>query len=185
MKVRHGPPFESVRTAFIDMKYITLKWLMCQPQIKLAINRFWKRVIKTESCWIWVGPKSREGYGELSLLNGELRGAHRLSWILHYGSLYSHQCVLHHCDNPACVNPIHLFIGSHHDNMLDAKSKGRMARGERSGRHKLKSNQVIEIRSLYSTGRYTHRSLAQQFGVRHCTVGVIIRLQSWKHLTGS
>lgn len=75
-------------------------------------------------CWNWTGAKTKGGYGHLRFLK-KLTYAHRVSWIIHYGGIPNNLCVLHHCDNPGCINPDHLFIGTMADNMKDRDDKGR------------------------------------------------------------
>ena len=94
--------------------------------------RFWKYVKKSEGCWIWTGAKKQGGYGVITVYRDEdLRThkrmlAHRLSWEIHNGKILDGLCVCHHCDNPPCVNPAHLFLGTMLDNTLDCYKKGRM-----------------------------------------------------------
>lgn len=94
---------------------------------------FWLRVRKTDNCWEWIGSKDSFGYGVIQLGRNEPKtGAHRVSWEIHKGQLPKDKdnkrgtCVLHHCDNPSCVNPDHLFTGSRADNSHDAMKKGRL-----------------------------------------------------------
>ena len=88
---------------------------------------FWKRVKKTQICWIWTGRFDGVGYGIIQLGRGEKRkGAHRASWELHYGKIPDGLMICHHCDNPSCVRPDHLFLGTQKDNLQDASRKGRM-----------------------------------------------------------
>lgn len=89
-------------------------------------RRFWPRVEKTETCWLWRGSTHGIGYGEISV-NGRLLPVHRLSWMLEHGDPGS-AWVLHHCDTPACVRPSHLFLGDNDANMKDASKKGRLNR---------------------------------------------------------
>lgn len=97
-------------------------------------TRFWQFVdVKGENdCWLWQGSHNGKGYGELSqyALNKTLKPmrAHRLSWEIHNGKIPDGMCICHHCDNPRCVNPNHLFMGTHKDNMHDASVKGRAGR---------------------------------------------------------
>lgn len=100
-------------------------------------NRFWEKVNKNSStlechagiglCWIWTGAHLKDGYGEI-FFNGQIVLAHRTSWELHYGVIPKEMQVLHRCDNPPCVRPDHLFLGTNHDNVLDSVSKGRRAK---------------------------------------------------------
>lgn len=89
---------------------------------------FWSRVVKTEKCWLWVGGCSENGYGAF-YWQGKQTGAHRVSYELTHGSIASELLVLHKCDNPPCVNPDHLFLGTHQDNMTDKVLKGRHPKG--------------------------------------------------------
>lgn len=85
------------------------------------------RVVRGLECWAWTGRKDAFGYGVVQLGRGEPRtGAHRVSWELHVGPIPEGMQVLHHCDNPECTNPSHLFLGTPLDNMLDASAKGRL-----------------------------------------------------------
>ena len=77
-----------------------------------------------KECWEWQGNRDQYGYGVI-FYNGKLAKAHRLSWTLHFGNITDGLCVCHHCDNPSCVNPSHLFLGTHQDNAKDRESKGR------------------------------------------------------------
>lgn len=93
-------------------------------------DRFWEKVQKTDSCWLWTGSKQgRMGYGYLHIGGKKDRKpsrAHRLSWVIHNGPIPDGLYVLHKCDVPACVNPDHLFLGDHKANMQDCASKGRV-----------------------------------------------------------
>lgn len=88
------------------------------------IDRFWKYVVKSESCWLWIGSKGSRGYGQLHINRKPVR-AHRFSWELHYGPIPAGMEVCHHCDNPPCVRPDHFFLGTQADNLKDMVNKGR------------------------------------------------------------
>lgn len=97
-------------------------------------ERFWKRVEKTGGCWLWTGSCFPNGYGQFSLSKTSV-GAHRISWLIHNGDIPTGIFVCHHCDNPICIRPDHLFLGTAQDNTRDAATKGRMAKGDRHGTH--------------------------------------------------
>lgn len=112
--------------------------------------------------------------------------AHRFSWVLHYGEIPEGLCVCHHCDNPICVNPRHLFLGTVADNNYDCRRKGRMRpnppRGERHPRARLTEAQVCEIRKLYKQG-YNRSQLVQQFKVSLGAISHIVKGRSWRYIS--
>jgi hypothetical protein len=115
---------------------------------KNSLNDIWKKVDKTSNsngCWIYTAAKDNDGYGRFCF-DGQNRMAHRIVYQLIYGDIQSNQYICHTCDNPACVNPNHLFLGSPDDNMKDKVAKNRQAKGEMAGNSKLKENQVLDIR---------------------------------------
>jgi len=153
-----------------------------KKRIKTLENNFWPNIRKTDSCWIWTGGILQSGgYGYVTYLGNDFR-AHRLSWILHKGEIPKGFEVCHKCDNPPCVNPAHLFLGTHNDNMRDMKQKKRCALGERHGLHKLTTEQVKKIRSEYVRGIITHKMLGEIYGVDRHTIGDIINKKYWTHI---
>lgn len=86
--------------------------------------RFWRFVQKSDGCWLWLGTKSADGYGSIRHA-GKMRKAHRVAYELMRGVIPDGGQICHHCDNPACVNPDHLFVGTNRDNMIDRQRKGR------------------------------------------------------------
>lgn len=110
-----------------------MKRIHAEGKAKIAVRkplipRFWEKVQKSEGCWEWTGAllKARGGYGTFNVGDHKTKYAHRFSWEIHYGEIPPGKLVCHHCDNPKCVRPDHLFIGSYWDNAQDAALKGRM-----------------------------------------------------------
>jgi len=109
--------------------------------------------------------------------------AHRLSWWLVYGEIPEGLCVCHHCDTPACVEPTHLFLGTHQDNRDDAVRKSRHARGEKSGHAKLTEQDIIDIRAAIAAGE-TNLSIAKRYPVNDASISNIRIGHTWKHVKG-
>jgi hypothetical protein len=173
---------------------------MAGRKVPLA-DRFWSKVHKTESCWLWTASKDSRGYGRVSYQQIPLL-AHRVAWELAHGPIpagdhFGTLCVCHHCDTPACVNPSHLFLGTQEDNMRDRDLKGRQAPPERKkhlgsahGMAKLSDDDVRLIREIYpqlprSGGRVRPGyvlALSRRFGVGKDIVHDIVRRKTWTHL---
>ena len=147
-------------------------------------DRFWSKVEKTEGCWLWRGSFHRGGYGSIARggRNGGKTLAHIVSWFIHFGVVPHGLCVLHRCDNPACVRPDHLFLGTRLDNSRDMVNKKRSPYGERSGTHILSETQVHQIRTEYIPRKVTQKFLALKYGVNRETINAIIRRKTWKHI---
>lgn len=137
----------------------------------------------TCGCLEWQGYREKDGYGEIRYQE-KMWKAHRLIWNLTYGTIPLALHVLHHCDNPRCLNPEHLFLGTHSDNMADKTLKGRQAnmRGNRNPSAILNQNDIPKIRQHHSAGE-TYITIAKRFGVCPSTVGQIIRREKWAHVT--
>lgn len=140
---------------------------------------FWARVRRgpDDACWEWQGLQTPKGYGQVRF-NGKNLRAHRLAWELTFGSVPDGMFVCHKCDNPSCVNPGHLFLGTPSDNMLDKQNKGRTAIGERVGSARLNPADVVEIRA----SNQGCRVLARRYGVDRKTIINVKRYETWKHL---
>ena len=135
-------------------------------------------VLKTR-CWIWTATKSA-GYGTIGI-NGKTHLVHRVAYRNMVEPIPNGLFVLHKCDNPLCVNPDHLFLGTHKDNMKDRVSKGRGARGEGHGMAKLKEQDVRTIRQLYAEGM-SGPQLALRFGVCFESIYSIVHRRKWIHV---
>lgn len=141
-----------------------------------------KRLYSGTPCIEWSGFRRSKGYGHF-WLNGGCRSSHRASWVLFNGKIPRGAQVLHHCDNPPCVNPDHLFIGSNTSNVADKMSKNRhrAPRGEEQGLSKLTDKKVIKIRELRNK-RVTLRRLADKFKVSPSTIAQVVTRKTWRHL---
>jgi len=124
-------------------------------------------------CWLWTAATSPIGYGEFRLKR--MIPAHRAAWILFKGPIPNEMDVLHKCDVRSCVNPDHLFLGTHQENMKDRDAKGRKAIGEKNGKSKVTRAQVLEIRSSPET----IKKLASRFNLGISTVGHIKNRTRW------
>src|SRR3954468_23689651 len=111
-------------------------------------QRFYDRIKETDKgCWRWQRALDKDGYGRSSL-GGKSVQAHRVSWVIHKGKIPEGFQVLHNCDNPPCVNPDHLFLGSGKDNMIDKVIKQRQTRGDKVNTSKIKEADVYTIRKM-------------------------------------
>lgn len=140
-----------------------------------SLSRFWDKVEKPSDCWLWQSSITAKGYGDFHL-NGKTVLAHRFAWMLANGPIPGDLCVLHHCDTPLCVNPAHLFLGTHMDNMQDMRKKNRTGRplGENHWASKVTEEQIEEMRSMYESGQ-TQRSIAEIYRLHPATVSRMVR----------
>lgn len=151
------------------------------------IQAFWSCVDQqgADECWPWKKSARRDGYGIVSQgTRYGTRYAHRLAWRLSHGEIPKGLFVCHHCDNPPCCNPKHLWLGTAADNIADMDSKGRHgfrgASGEANGNAKLSRKQVEEIRVEYSLGGTSQAKLAAAFGVSQVAISHVVRGSTWK-----
>ena len=158
-----------------------------RPAIK---DRFWAKVHKTEGCWEWTGARFQHGlpYGMFQM-NGRPHLAHRVAWELTFDKPEAN--VLHHCDNPPCVKPEHLFEGTLADNSADMVAKGRQrpgntvrtaVRGETHGRARLTEQQVREIRNKRADG-VPVKQITEEYGIARSTVWFITSKRRWAHVS--
>jgi hypothetical protein len=145
-------------------------------------EKFWEHVNKNtkSGCWEWVGPRFETGYGQC-VAHPETTHAHRTSWLLNRGEIPHGLCVCHKCDNPPCVNPDHLFLGTRSDNAIDMASKDRAHRpfGDKAPSAKLTWEKVFEMRSLSRAG-VSDREIARRYGVSRSNVRMIRLCITWK-----
>lgn len=188
------------------------------PFSQNEVDRFWAKVWMPydahwdiDICWIWLATKDQKGYGRYGL-RGKLWHAHRAAYLFHYGKCPDELYVLHSCDNPSCVNPAHLWLGTNQDNMDDKVAKGRqirgqklsnicapknpafgsrngakkyperLMRGEQCHSAKMTADKVRELRSKYIFGVTSYASLAAEYGIDPTVVGDIINRKTWKHV---
>jgi hypothetical protein len=144
-------------------------------------SKFWDRVNKTDNCWIWRGYRHQSHhYGTLKVFKKRTY-AHRYAWELTYGKIPNEMHVLHHCDNPPCVRPNHLFLGTQADNNRDKKQKGRLVFGSKRKLAKLKESDIPIIRELWKRGQ-SMQQIALVHGVHRNTIQQVLSSKTWKHV---
>jgi hypothetical protein len=146
-------------------------------------------------CVEHIGTRTRKGYGMVTA-EGRQWSAHRLAWTKAFGPIPPGLFVCHHCDNPPCIEPSHLFLGTHQDNMADRNRKGRQAKGDRAGPRlrietrprgeahslaKLTADAVLRMREAHRAG-VSFGALARQFGVDRTTAADDIKGATWRHI---
>lgn len=144
------------------------------------LDRFWSKVFYSiDGCWYWIGALNHDGYGQLSIKREVFR-AHRLSYSIHKGDLEGKQ-VLHSCDNPACVNPDHLRLGTQRDNMGDMALRNRSSHGERKRNAIFTDNLIRIIREAAAYG-HRQRAIARYFRCHHKSINSIVNRTQWKRV---
>jgi len=152
---------------------------------KSVEDRFWSKVNKTESCWLWTGSKSDFGHGQIRI-DGRNTVASRYVWEIMKGPITDRLFVLHKCDNPTCVRIDHLFLGTQKDNIKDMHSKGRAFKGNYKGKlnpaSKLTEEEVIRMREMHHESNLNYCELARLFKVHNTTSRAIIKRENWAHI---
>lgn len=146
-------------------------------------RRFLKYVDKN-TCWEWTGNKGPHGYGGFQF-DGEKRRAHRISWQIANGMVAPRdKMVLHTCDNRGCVNPEHLYLGTHQQNMDDMTARDRRnpPKGEEHHASKLTERDVLAMRGMWTGGNFTQRELGEVYNVTRRHVKEIVNNRAWKHI---
>lgn len=157
-------------------------------RFKTTQERFWEKVDvvgrKENDCWEWQGRRNPKGYGMFYVEKNILRLSHRYAWEISCGQVPDGLQVLHSCDNPPCVNPKHLFLGTNQDNVDDKVQKGRMKvlLGDNHPNSKLSSKDVEEIFEMHNAG-ILGKDIAKRFGVTPANISFIINKKGWKHVT--
>lgn len=155
------------------------------PSNRLA--SFWAKVQKTNSCWNWTAGRLTRKYPAKAYgcfrVGGAMLGAHRVSWVIHNGAIPESMSILHKCDNPGCVNPAHLFLGTQRDNVQDMENKrrGRHPKGSAAGLAKLNETQVVGIKIRINSGESLYQ-IAESYAVTDCCIRDIAKGRTWKHI---
>ena len=163
-----------------------MKQLLSSTIPNEVVQRFWTKVDQSQECWLWTGCiDPRAGYGQFWVAK-RVRKAHRVSYALEHGLTPANLCVLHSCDNPPCVNPAHLWLGTQLENIADRTRKGRSNRrattvGEAHYAAILTRADVLKIRHRKQKGEI-YRVIAKDFPVSASAVGRICRREVWKHV---
>lgn len=145
----------------------------------------YRKINSETGCWEWRGMKTNKGYGSMGI---RAKGSHvhklvhRIAYEYYVGKIPENIFVCHHCDNPPCFNPIHLFLGTQSDNLQDALRKGRLPRGSNHRSSKLTEAKVREIRAKYKFRSYSYRRIATEYGVDPMTIFYIVSGKNWKHI---
>ena len=154
---------------------------------KTLPERFWEKVDKGGGCWLWTAYRSKDGYGIFGI-GQKIVKAHRVSYELSVGKIPKGMMVCHHCDNPPCVNPKHLFIGDGKANAVDMTRKGRRFKpynkGSKHGNARLNEAKVLEMRKfkLGAGKKMSYRAIGELFNVNCRTAGRAIKKESWTHI---
>lgn len=156
-------------------------------------------VAEPDACWPWSGASLPRGYGKITDVAGRTLLAHRVAWELEHGEIPAGMLVLHHCDNPRCCNPAHLYVGTYADNSADALSRGRMPRGDghysrrfpslvsRGEGHtfaRLTDEDIPSVFVLRAAG-WSIRRIARYFNIAANSIKVILNGTGWRHVWGA
>ena len=148
-----------------------------------TVKRFWSKVDKSKDCWNWVACKDKDGYGVFNVNpQRKYEKAHRFVYELEIGKILDGKIICHHCDNPSCVNPSHLYLGTYKSNAKDRqkRNRGRNQNGTKNHMAVLNWEKVRKIRAMWQSGNYTQKAIADYFNVsRGCVTGIIYNV-NWK-----
>lgn len=141
--------------------------------------KFYEKINKSSDCWFWTGVTDKDGYGKFYCNDFPNGRSHRIMFFLMTGKSPNHVC--HTCDNPACVNPQHLFAGNVQTNTADREHKGRGAKGSNVASSKLTESQVIEIKHRLKAGEL-QKKIAKEFGLCKGAISHIATGRNWSHV---
>lgn len=144
-------------------------------------THFWLDTSIINDCWVWTCYRDKKGYGLLTW-NGRTRRAHHIAWILAYGSVPVGLQVLHKCDNPSCVKPSHLWLGTNADNVRDKMAKNRGCKGEHHGAARLTESDIEQIKTLYNVHMYLQKDIAAAYKIDRSHVSRIVNNKKWSYL---
>jgi hypothetical protein len=145
-------------------------------------ERIWQKIVRGNGCWEWTGTRYPNGYGSCaSGKRGRNDYAHRVVWRLTFGRIPDGLRVLHHCDNPPCCRPDHLFLGTDADNVADKVAKGRQLKGEQITGARLRATQIPDIRQRLAEGEPMHL-IAADCGVSRGAIQDIALNKTWRHV---
>lgn len=148
-----------------------------RPTLPMLFWKYVSPITRATDCWFWIGDTVGNGYGKVNFFYKSYR-AHRIAWALAHGPIPDGLCVLHKCDTPACVNPHHMRLGTHAENIADKMQKSRQAKGATVGTSTLNEDIVRAIRADTRDAR----EIARKYGITHGHVHTIKRRALWKHV---
>jgi hypothetical protein len=150
------------------------------PKLTAAdLKRFWSKVDKSGDCWEWTACTDKDGYGGFKL-SGKQCKAHRVAYLIHYDVDPGDELVCHSCDNPGCVNPEHLFLGTPAENSKDMTMKGRSAKGGQCAMSELSED---DVKAILASDK-SHTELAERYGVTDVAISCIKLGKVWTHIKG-
>lgn len=150
------------------------------------MKRFWLKVhIPNDitQCWEWLAYKNKKGYGKFSLYHGCMIYATRISYIYYYGDIDSQLNLCHHCDNPGCVNPNHLFLGTQYDNLQDMVNKNRSCKGSKNNTNLTESDIIQMLMDIFNNKYHNRSEILLKYNISRTALYNILNGRTWTHIT--